>query len=245
VSGRHWAAGDPVRTRAGRPRAATLLFATALLVGLAVIGALLAGVARNSGHPAAAPATSAAAASVTSAAAASVTSAATARPTLIDRPDATAPAPASTSTTAAPSRLVIARIGVDTPLQSLGLDASGALDSPSEWAVAGWYAGGVRPGDRGPAVIAGHVDSRNGPAVFYRLRQLHAGDQLSIVKADGATVTFVVDDARSYPKNAFPTAAVYGPTPDAELRLITCTGDFDWQARSYLDNLVVSAHLVS
>jgi len=143
----------------------------------------------------------------------------------------------------APVRLRISAIGVNAAIEPLGLLADGTLQPPSAWQAAGWYAGGVTPGDVGPAVIAGHVDSISGPAVFYRLRRLRPGDLAVVRSRDGRQLTFVVDSLAVYPKVAFPSAAVYGPTPLATLRLITCTGDFDWHAHTYLDNLVVSAHL--
>ncbi|MCW2541176.1 MAG: Peptidase sortase [Frankiales bacterium] len=142
-----------------------------------------------------------------------------------------------------PVRLRIPSIGVDTTLQALGLLSNGTLQSPTEWQRAGWYSRGVRPGSTGPAVIAGHVDSVSGPAVFFRLHELVVGAKVEVTRGDGSIVRFVVSSVRSYPKNAFPTQAVYGPTALPELRLITCTGDFDYKARSYLDNLVVTADL--
>ncbi len=144
---------------------------------------------------------------------------------------------------APPVLLTVAAIGVRTTLQPLGLLPDGSLQSPTEWQQAGWYADGVRPGDRGPAVIAGHVDSVSGPAVFYRLRDLRPGADVVVQEQDGRVLHFTVDRTDEYPKAQFPTQAVYGPTGDAELRLITCTGDFDRRAHSYVDNLVVSAHL--
>jgi sortase (surface protein transpeptidase) len=138
-----------------------------------------------------------------------------------------------------PTRLRIPAIGVDSPLERLHLDAHGALTPPS-FPHAGWYADGPAPGDIGPAVLAGHVDSTSGPAVFYRLGALRGGDTVD-VERDGRWLTFTVVDVRRYPKNAFPTAAVYGPTPDPQLRLITCSGEFDRARHSYLDNTVVYA----
>ena len=152
-------------------------------------------------------------------------------------------APSATAHTSPPTRLVIAAIGVDTGLESLGRLPDGTLQAPAQWGVAGWYAAGVRPGDPGPAVIVGHVDSVHGPAVFYRLRNLHLGAVALVRQQTGATLRFIIDSVDSYPKTSFPTEAVYGPTPLPELRLVTCTGEFDWAAHSYLDNLVVSAHL--
>ena len=142
-----------------------------------------------------------------------------------------------------PARVTIPSIGVDSSLQPLGLQVDNTLQSPTEWAEAGWYAGGVRPGDPGPAVIAGHVDSRNGPAVFFRLRELHAGADVYITTQSGKTLHFVVDTSQRFPKDRFPTEAVYGPTPLPVLRLITCIGAFDAANHNYLDNLVVTAHL--
>jgi Sortase domain len=154
------------------------------------------------------------------------------------------PAPRAGRPVAAPVLLIIPAIGVDTGLESLDLLPDGTLEPPHEWGVAGWYADGVRPGEPGPAVIAGHVDSVNGPAVFYRLHDLRIGATVLVRTRDDTMLRFVVDTVRRYPKTQFPTAAVYGPTPLPELRLVTCTGEFDWSARSYLDNLVVSARLV-
>jgi sortase (surface protein transpeptidase) len=154
------------------------------------------------------------------------------------------PAPRSTRS-AVPVRLIIPAIGVDTALEPLGLLSDHTLQPPSRWDTAGWYADGVRPGDAGPAVIAGHVDSTSGPAVFYRLRDLHRGDVVLIRQRTGRTVRFAVDTIETYPKDRFPTARVYGPRPLPELRLITCTGDFDTNAHSYLDNLVVTGLLVT
>lgn len=139
-----------------------------------------------------------------------------------------------------PTRLRIPAISVDTALESLHLDTADVLTPPTDFTEAGWYADGTAPGDPGPAVIAGHVDSRRGPAVFYRLRELTPGDRIDVVR-DGRTVRFTVVSSAWYPKNAFPTDQVYGPTPDRQLRLITCGGVFDHQLRSYRDNLVVYA----
>ncbi|MEO6702067.1 MAG: class F sortase [Jatrophihabitantaceae bacterium] len=154
------------------------------------------------------------------------------------------PVPPPAATSSPPVRLTIAAIGVDTSLQSLGLLSDGSLQPPTRWDVAGWYARGVLPGNVGPAVIAGHVDSTSGPAVFFRLRELRVGDQLVVRRQDGTRASFEVDDVHAYSKAQFPTSAVYGPAAEPVLRLITCTGDFDPNAGSYLQNLVVSAHLV-
>jgi sortase (surface protein transpeptidase) len=145
-----------------------------------------------------------------------------------------------------PTRIVIPSIGVSADLELLHRDHDGSLQTPKDWNKAGWYADGVIPGDRGPAVIVGHVDSaRDGPAVFYRLRQLKSGDDVSVQRRDGHVERFRIDASREFPKNRFPTDLVYGPTPLRELRLITCGGAFDRAAGSYTDNLIVTAYAAS
>jgi sortase (surface protein transpeptidase) len=142
---------------------------------------------------------------------------------------------------ALPVRVQIPSIGVDARLVSLGIDATGALEAPKTFSDAGWWSGGTRPGDPGPAVIAGHVDSKTGPAVFFRLRDLHRGDAVVVTRRDGSRVRFTVQRSASYPKSRFPTHAVYGPTARPALRLITCSGTFDRSSGHYLDNTVVFA----
>jgi hypothetical protein len=148
--------------------------------------------------------------------------------------------PIAATGTAPPERVRIPDIGVDAPLEQLHLLSDGSLDPPRAWTDAGWYADGTRPGDVGPAVIAGHIDSKTGPAVFYKLDKVRAGAMVEVFQ-DGRWLPFRVTSVGRYPKNAFPTAMVYGPTPDAQLRLITCGGTFDRAHSSYLDNTVVYA----
>jgi hypothetical protein len=146
---------------------------------------------------------------------------------------------------ALPVRLQIPAIDVSTPLVKLGRLPDGSLEVPKAWGTAGWYDQGPRPGQPGPAVILGHVDSKSGPAVFYQLRALRPGDSVRVGLADGRTLTFRVQRLQRYPKDEFPTEAVYFPTLNRELRLITCGGEFDYARGSYLDNVVVYATLVS
>jgi sortase (surface protein transpeptidase) len=146
---------------------------------------------------------------------------------------------------ALPVRLLIPAIAVSTPLVRLGRLPDGSLEVPKDWDTAGWYDRGPRPGQPGPAVILGHVDSTTGPAVFYRLRTLRPGDSVRVGLADGRILVFRVQQVQRYPKDEFPTDAVYFPTLNRELRLITCGGDFDYASGSYLDNIVVYATLVS
>ncbi len=144
----------------------------------------------------------------------------------------------------APDRIRIPTIGVDSALEFLDIDAAGALHAPKDFGKPGWFSKGPAPGDLGPAVIAGHVDSERGPAVFYRLRDLKAGDVIEVSRG-GQWVRFQVTASERYPKDQFPTAKVYNPTPVPELRLITCGGTFDRSRRSYEDNIVVYALLAS
>ncbi len=142
-------------------------------------------------------------------------------------------------------RLWIPKIAVSTPLVRLGRLPDGSLQVPKEWDRAGWYDGGPRPGQPGPAVILGHVDSTSGPAVFYRLIKLRPGDIVRVGLANKRILAFRVQRIARYPKDKFPTQAVYLPTLERELRLITCGGSFEEAVRHYRDNVVVYATLVS
>jgi sortase (surface protein transpeptidase) len=144
---------------------------------------------------------------------------------------------------AAPVRVRVPSIDVDSVLVRLGVDEDRVLVPPTDFGAAGWFAAGPAPGATGPAVIAGHVDSVEGPAVFFRLADLAPGDEVLVDRADGSTARFEVRAVDQFPKDAFPTERVYGPTQRAELRLITCGGVFDREERSYRDNVVVTAVL--
>ena len=116
--------------------------------------------------------------------------------------------------TPVPVRLHIPRIQVTTSLEPLGRAPDGTVQVPNRSDVAGWYEPGPRPGDLGSAVILGHVDYDHAPAVFYRLHELRAGDQLTVARADVSAVRFVVQRTQQYPKDQFPTDEVYHPHPD-------------------------------
>jgi sortase (surface protein transpeptidase) len=162
--------------------------------------------------------------------------------------------PAMTSTTlpgavlnpaSAPVRINIPAIAVDARMEALHRGVDGTLGIPANWDDAGWYADGVVPGELGSAVIVGHLDSaRAGPAVFYRLPALHRGDKVLIDMGDGRRRRFVVDSSHEFAKSDFPTPSVYGPSPLAELRLITCIGPYDRANHNYLHNLIVITHAV-
>ncbi|WP_431041472.1 class F sortase [Streptomyces sp. P1-3] len=147
----------------------------------------------------------------------------------------------------APVRLAIPSVGVDAPFTELALDGAGRLNAPpaEDGNLVGWFREGASPGERGNAIVAGHVDTTTGPAVFWPLSSLKPKEKVTITRADGIEATFTVDGVETYPKNAFPDQKVYGETEDAQLRLITCGGSYDHVARDYTANVVVFAHLDS
>lgn len=172
-----------------------------------------------------------------------------------------APVPAPTSASAAPKttdpgpslprsvpkRLRIPAIAVDAPFTPLAIGASGRLDAPppNDKNLAGWFKDGVTPGERGAAIVAGHVDTTTGPAIFLQLRFLQPGATVDITRTDGTVATFKVDTVETFSKAKFPDKRVYADTPDAQLRLITCGGNYDRTVKDYEDNVVVFAHLDS
>lgn len=162
---------------------------------------------------------------------------------LRDTPVGATTAPATTAPPADPGdplRITIPAIGVDAPLVPVGLEADGAMRTP-DFGHAAWYAPGPRPGAPGPAVVVAHVDSKaNGPDVFFRLRELAAGDEV-VVHYRTSAVTFVVTGKEQAPKTALPTKRIWNGATAPVLRLITCGGAFDRAARSYLDNIIVYA----
>ncbi len=162
-------------------------------------------------------------------------------------PPATLPAPPPSvppDIAASPPRVVrVPAIEVDATIIDLGLETDGSLETPRDYALAGWWAGGTTANQPGPTVIVGHVDDYTGPAVFFRLRELSAGDVIEVVDSTGLATSFVVTETALYDKDDFPTERVYGPTDGPTLRLITCGGDFDSSERSYEANVVVYAEL--
>jgi sortase (surface protein transpeptidase) len=202
-----------------RPAAAALI-AGVLLIGVGATGLVL---VRETGRPAVPVGT----------------------PTLVPVPlgrVAAAPGP-SIRRVPPPTGLIIPSIGVRSRLVRLGRTSTGALQVPATASVAGWYTASPRPGAVGAAVIVGHIDSETAPGVFFRLRLLRPGRLVYVRRADRSLAVFRVTTVRSYAKDDFPTLAVYGPTPTAQLRLITCGGEFDFATGHYLRNLIVFATL--
>lgn len=150
----------------------------------------------------------------------------------------------ATMASSVPVRVRIPSIGVDSDLMDLGLRPDGTLEVPPAGFPAGWFTGAPTPGELGPAVVAGHVDWGGQPGVFYRLRDLKVGDEVTVGRKDGSTALFRVAAVERFPKQDFPTDRVYGAIDYAGLRLITCGGAFDPRARSYVDNIIAFAELV-
>ncbi len=137
----------------------------------------------------------------------------------------------------------IPSIGVTSMLTSLGRNADGSVQVPTDFQVAGWYNGSVTPGQVGPTVILGHVDSTAGPGIFYRLGALHPGDTVTVHRQDGRNVTYRITGVRVYSKAHFPTLEVYANTSIPTIRLITCGGAFDSATHHYLSNIVAFGQL--
>jgi sortase (surface protein transpeptidase) len=144
-----------------------------------------------------------------------------------------------------PVALSIPAIGVSVPLSELGLNPDGTVQVPTNFQEPGWYEFGPSPGQVGSAVILGHVDSYQGPAVFFQLRTLRPGDDVEVTLADGVVAHFVVRQVAMYLKANFPTVSVYGSHGYSALQLVTCGGVFDSQTGHYLSNVVVYTSLAS
>lgn len=146
---------------------------------------------------------------------------------------------------ATPTEVRIPKIGATSSLISLGLNADETVQVPpvTQPMQAGWYNQAPTPGEAGPAIILGHVDGNKKPGIFFRLKELVDGDGVEVSRADGTVARFVVYSVKRVAKKDFPTDEVYGDTEGPELRLITCGGVFDRNARSYQDNIIVFAKL--
>jgi Sortase domain len=140
-----------------------------------------------------------------------------------------------------PVQLRIPSIGVNTGLEHVGLDRDGTIAAPIGFQQAAWYVGGPRPGEPGPAILLGHVDSKTGPAVFFRVATLKAGAEVLVDRADRSTVRFRVSGRIQVAKSRFPADLVYAPTLAPALRLVTCGGTYNKATGHYLDNIVVTA----
>jgi len=182
-------------------------------------------------------------ASSTATASRTATSTASPSPSRTAEPGRVAPYRSSRKFTAVapPVRVRIPAIDVNSSLARLGRAKDGTVEVPRRWQQAGWYSGGFRPGQPGPAVLLGHVDSRTGPAVFYDLRRLRPGETVFVDRADSTTARFRVTRVERYSKTRFPSDLVYFPTLEPSLRLVTCGGSFDPASGHYRDDVIVLA----
>jgi len=167
---------------------------------------------------------------------------------------AAAPAPSSTAKTVnkpftdkvVPTRVAVPRLKINAPVEEVGLSKDGSVETPTldEPQMTGWYNRGPTPGQKGPAVILGHIDTaKTGPAVFYKLKDLKAGDKVTVTRKDGSQADFTVQKLEDVSKEQFPSQKVYGDLTYSGLRLITCGGAFDKSKGSYEDNTIVFAKL--
>jgi hypothetical protein len=213
-------------TRWPQPKLWPTVGAVLLLVGA---GVLFVGI-RGSNHPLPAP----------------VPSAAALRSAAKTRPPSNPPVlTALTTARSAPLTLRIPAIGLSIAVSTLGLNADGTVQVPSDIVQVGWFRLGPTPGQLGSAVILGHVDNYTGPGVFFELRTLAAGDEVDVGLADGITARFVVNAVVMYSKSQFPADRVYASHGSSALQLVTCGGTFDHQTGHYLSNVVVYTSLMA
>ncbi len=144
----------------------------------------------------------------------------------------------------APVRLRIPRIGVATKLESTSIDSKGILESPKDPKKAGWYRNGPMPGQPGNAIIVGHVDWYDGPAVFYRLSRLRKGDIVEVVNDYKITLRFRVTEVRSYANGSAPLNKIAGRTKHTHLNLVTCGGSYNRSAKNYSHRIVAYTELI-
>ena len=224
---------DPRSARAQRWAAAAL----------AVSGVALVAVGCTNSSTAAPTTTTETTASAAQSAAQSASSTATPTPTAVSTAgQGPQPIPVNHVTVTSVS---VPSVGItSSSMEKLGLMQDGSLAAPKDPDRAGWFTGGTVPGEIGPAVIAGHIDSKTGPAVFFPLRTTKPGSTITVGLSNHKTVKFTVDRVITTPKEGFPTDHVFGPVPDSELRLITCGGPYNRSVNGqhgYQDNTIVFA----
>lgn len=154
------------------------------------------------------------------------------------------PAAAFTMDPSPPASIKASAVGITSTLGQVAVNPDGTIEVPTDYSQAGWYRLGPTPGELGPAVILGHVDSLKGPAVFYNLSSMRPGQTIDVTRVDNTVAHFRVDAINTYRRDQFPTDAVYGPINYAGLRLITCGGAYDKKAKAYESNVVVFATLI-
>ncbi len=155
------------------------------------------------------------------------------------------PTPEQKTEFGTPEKLTISALGINAPVEAVGLDAKRNMDVPKKPEDVGWYKLGYKPGEAGNAVFAGHLDWTNGPAVFWELNKVKPGDQITVTDNSNRTLTFEVTNKQNYPWNQFPVQDVFGSQGDSKLILITCGGTFDKPSQNYSQRIVVYSILKS
>ncbi|UTE78841.1 class F sortase [Rossellomorea sp. KS-H15a] len=143
-----------------------------------------------------------------------------------------------------PSVLSIPKLGLEAPIKEFGLDKNGNMELPKNGKDVAWFEPGFQPGEKGNAVLAGHVDDEKKTAVFFELKTLEPGDKIHLQGESGETLTFVVKEKVAYDKDDAPLRKIFGPSEKRMLNLITCTGYFDHDIHNYVERLVVYTELV-
>ncbi|MGF3104927.1 class F sortase [Rossellomorea sp. DUT-2] len=143
-----------------------------------------------------------------------------------------------------PAILSIPKLDLEAPIKEFGLDNEGNMELPDNGKEVAWFEPGFQPGEKGNAVLAGHVDDEKKPAVFFELNELEPGDEIHLQDEDGAILTFVVREKVAYQKDDAPLRSIFGPSEKRMLNLITCTGYFDREIHNYVERLVVYTELV-
>ncbi|WP_285768045.1 sortase [Peribacillus sp. SI8-4] len=144
-----------------------------------------------------------------------------------------------------PTHVTIPSIEVDASIEQVGLLETGEMAAPSTEDGVAWFEPGAKPGAKGNAILAGHVDSKTGPAIFYHLKDLETGDEITVTDKQGTKLTFVVKKKKSYPRDKAPLNEIFGYSKGRQLNLITCTGTFDRSKGTHQERLVVYTELKS
>ncbi|MGD6795086.1 class F sortase [Metabacillus indicus] len=142
-----------------------------------------------------------------------------------------------------PKSISIPSLNISAGVESAGLTEDGIMELPSNDTLTAWYENGAMPGEQGNAVIAGHVDNKTGPSVFFNLKEINAGDEIIVSGENGEALTFVVQEINSYPYDDAPLPSIFGFSQQRKLNLITCTGEFDRKKKTHLERLVVTGVL--
>ncbi|MRX55843.1 sortase [Bacillus idriensis] len=142
-----------------------------------------------------------------------------------------------------PVQIAVPSLDIEANVESVGLTDDGTMELPSDDKLTAWYENGALPGENGNSVIAGHVDNKTGPAVFFRLKDIEPEEEVIVYGKDGEELTFVVQDKKAYPYDDAPLPSIFGFSQEKKLNLITCTGTFDRTKKTHLERLVVSAKL--